>query len=146
MAEPIEVFVDGACLGNPGPGGYAAIIKRQEEEEVLSGGVPLTTNNKMELTAAIEALKRTPPESEVVIYTDSKYLLEGAIKWLPKWKRNSFKGSKGKTVKNLELWLELERLLRERKVRWIWVRAHSGHTENERCDELAKKEAKKYLK
>ncbi len=140
----VEVFVDGACLGNPGPGGFAAILKARGQEKVITGGEPQTTNNRMELRAAIEALRALKCPCQVKIHTDSRYLIQGATEWLPRWKKNEFRTADKKPVKNRDLWEELSRLMRTHRVEWIWVEGHAGHPENERCDRLARKEAEKW--
>jgi len=143
-SEEVEIFIDGACLGNPGPGGYAAILKACGREKVITGGEPKATNNRMEIRAAIEALKALKRPSRVKIYTDSKYLLSGATDWLSHWQKRGFRTADGKPVKNRDLWEELSRLLKVHEVEWIWVEAHAGHPENERCDKLARAEAKRW--
>ena len=142
--EEVEIFIDGACLGNPGPGGFAAILRARGHEKVLTGGEAQTTNNRMEIRAAVEALKALKKPSRVKIYTDSKYLLSGATDWLPRWKKKGFRTADGKPVKNRDLWEELSRLLKVHEVEWIWVEGHAGHPENERCDKLAREEARKW--
>ena len=132
-----HVFTDGACQGNPGPGGWGVVVKSQDGEYELSGGEPETTNNKMELTATIQALKSLPKGSRVELTTDSRYVQQGMRDWLPKWKRNGWKTSSKTPVKNADLWRELDTLSRKHKIEFRWVKGHSGHPENERCDELA---------
>jgi deoxyribose-phosphate aldolase len=144
--EGVEIFVDGACLRNPGPGGYAAVIKFPGEEKVLVGGEKFTTNNRMELMAAIKALEALKRPSRVRVYTDSRYLKDGITLWLPKWERNGFKTSQGRPVKNQDLWQRLAQLTRFHQVEWHWIRGHKGHPENERCDRLAREEARKQEK
>jgi len=134
------VYTDGACLGNPGPGGYCAIVRVSgQPERVVSGGKARTTNNEMELTAAAEGLKLAVSQaaSEVTVVTDSEYLVKGMTSWVRGWIRNGWKTSKGEPVKNRGLWEELHRLSQGRSVSWSWVRGHVGHPENERCDTLA---------
>ncbi|OAQ20507.1 deoxyribose-phosphate aldolase [Thermosulfurimonas dismutans] len=142
--EEVEIFIDGACLGNPGPGGFSAILRARGHEKVLTGGEAETTNNRMEIRAAVEALKALKKPSRVKMYTDSKYLLSGATDWLPRWEKRGFRTADGKPVKNRDLWEELSRLLKIHEVEWIWIEGHAGHPENERCDKLAKNEAKKW--
>lgn len=142
--EEVEIFIDGACLGNPGPGGFAAILRAGGREKVITGGEPKTTNNRMEIRAAIEALKALKKPSRAKIHTDSKYLLSGATEWFPRWEKRGFRTANGKPVKNRDLWEELSRLLKIHEVEWIWVEGHAGHPENERCDRLARKEAEKW--
>ncbi len=143
LNQEVEIFVDGACLGNPGPGGYAAILRSGAHEKVVTGRERETTNNRMELMAAIEALSALRRPSKVRIYTDSRYLLDGITKWLPEWQKNGFKTSSGKPVKNRDLWERLSELTRLHEVTWEWVEGHSGHPENERCDRLAREEARR---
>ena len=139
----IEVFTDGACSGNPGPGGWGVILRYKGTEKELSGGAPETTNNRMELTAVIEALKALKRECDVVIHTDSRYVMDGVQQWLPNWKQNGWKTSNKKSpVKNVDLWQELDTLLQKHNIRWIWVKGHNGHEENERVDKLARDFAK----
>ncbi len=141
-----EAYIDGACLGNPGPGGYAVIIKEADKETVLVGGEPETTNNRMELKALICALSYFKEPKRVKVYTDSEYLLKGTTEWLPKWKAQGFKTSEGKPVKNRDLWEEIDRLISIHKVTFEKVKAHSGVMLNERADRLAKEQAKKWQK
>jgi ribonuclease HI len=133
----VTVYTDGACLGNPGPGGWAALIDTAGERRELTGFEPATTNNRMELTAAIEALRALAAGSEVDLHTDSQYLRDGMTDWLPRWKRNGWRTSARKPVKNADLWQALDQLAATHRVRWHWVRGHDGHPENERCDALA---------
>ncbi len=141
----IEVFTDGACSGNPGPGGWGVILRYKGTEKELSGGAPETTNNRMELTAVIEALKALKRECDVVIHTDSRYVMDGVQQWLPNWKQNGWKTSNKKSpVKNVDLWQELDTLLQKHNIRWIWVKGHNGHEENERVDKLARDFAKSF--
>ena len=141
----IEVFTDGACSGNPGPGGWGVILRYKGTEKELSGGAPETTNNRMELTAVIEALKALKRECDVVIHTDSRYVMDGVQQWLPNWKQNGWKTSNKKSpVKNVDLWQELDTLLQKHNIRWIWVKGHNGHEENERVDRLARDFAKSF--
>ena len=138
----IEIFTDGACSGNPGAGGWAAILRYGEIEKELSGGDDSTTNNRMELTAVIEALKALKKECTITLYTDSRYVMDGVLSWLPNWKSNGWRTSNKKSpVKNVELWQELDKLLSEHKIKWVWVKGHNGHPENERVDRLARNEA-----
>ncbi len=134
----IEIFTDGACRGNPGPGGWGALLRYNGTEKCLKGYEPHTTNNRMELSAAIEALlalKR--PSCEVDLYTDSQYVRQGMMTWLSGWKKNGWKNSKKEPVKNIDLWQQLDELSTLHKIRWHWVKGHSGHPENERADALA---------
>lgn len=139
----IEIFTDGACSGNPGAGGWGAILRCGETEKEMSGGAKDTTNNRMELTAVIEALKALKRPCEITLYTDSRYVMDGVTQWLPNWKRNDWKTTNKKSaVKNLDLWQELDILLPIHKIQWVWVKGHNGHTENERVDKLARNESK----
>jgi deoxyribose-phosphate aldolase len=141
-----EAYIDGACLGNPGPGGFAVIIKEGDEETVLVGSEPETTNNRMELKALICALSYFKKPKRIKVYTDSEYLLRGAVEWLPKWKAQGFKTSEGNPVKNRDLWEEIDRLMSIHKVTFEKVKAHSGVLLNEKADRLAKEQAKKWQK
>lgn len=138
MSNPIEIFTDGACSGNPGPGGWAAILRSGAHEKELFGGETLTTNNRMELTAAIEGLKALKKPSSVILHTDSRYVMEGAMKWLGGWKTRSWKTADRKPVKNEDLWRALDEQLTRHDITWRWVAGHSGHIENERADLLAR--------
>jgi ribonuclease HI len=134
----IDVFTDGACSGNPGPGGWGAILRSGAHEKEISGGETLTTNNRMEMTAAIRALQSLKKPSQVTIHTDSRYLMDGATQWLKKWKSNGWKTSDKKPVKNDDLWRALEDASAPHEVSWRWVKGHSDHVENERADALAR--------
>lgn len=139
----IEIYTDGACSGNPGAGGWGAILRCGENEKELSGGADDTTNNRMELTAVIEALKALKRECEILLYTDSRYVMDGVNQWLPNWKRNGWRTTNKKSpVKNIDLWQELDALLPRHKIKWNWVKGHNGHPENERVDVLARDEAR----
>lgn len=141
MAARIEIFTDGACSGNPGIGGWGALLRYKDIEKELSGGAVNTTNNRMELTAVIEALKSLKTVCNITIYTDSKYVMSGITEWLANWKRNNWKTSNKKDdVKNVDLWLQLEKLIAPHEIRWVWVKGHNGHPENERVDTLARNE------
>ncbi|MDF2954293.1 MAG: Ribonuclease HI [Thermodesulfobacterium sp.] len=144
--EEIELYVDGSSLGNPGPGGWAVLIKSGEKEEILSGGEPLATNNQMELKAVISALSHFKEPKILKIYTDSEYVIKGVTEWLPKWKKRGYITSDGKPVKNRELWEVLERLINFHQVKWEKVSAHSGNFYNEKVDKIAKESAKKWRK
>jgi ribonuclease HI len=134
----VDIFTDGACSGNPGPGGWAAILRAATHTKEISGGEPATTNNRMEITAAIRALEALTKPAEVTIHTDSRYLMDGATLWLPRWKANGWKTADKKPVKNDDLWRELEAASASHKVSWRWVEGHSGHPENDRADALAR--------
>jgi ribonuclease HI len=135
----VQVFTDGACSGNPGPGGWGAIIRYGKREKELTGGEALTTNNRMELMAAISALEALTRGCSVDLYTDSNYLRDGITKWIHTWRRNGWRTSDKKPVKNAELWQRLDRALGKHRIQWHWVRGHAGHAENERADALARK-------
>ena len=135
---PVEIFTDGACSGNPGPGGWGAILRSGEHEKEIFGGDRLTTNNRMELMAAIKALEALKKPSTVMLYTDSRYVMDGLTKWLPRWKMNGWKTTDKKPVKNGDLWRELDEAASRHDVVWRWVRGHDGHLENERADVLAR--------
>lgn len=134
----VEIFCDGACSGNPGPGGYGAILRYNGHEKEISGGEPHTTNNRMELTAAIEALRRLTRPCRVVVTTDSQYVVKGMTEWIAGWQRRGWVNSKKEPVLNRELWEELAALADRHTIEWRWVRGHNGHVENERCDLLAR--------
>jgi ribonuclease HI len=139
MTTPrVDVFTDGACSGNPGPGGWGAILRSGAHEKEISGGERMTTNNRMELMAAIRALEALTKPSTVVIHTDSKYVMDGITQWLPRWKKNGWKTADKKPVKNEDLWRALEAECARHEVTWRWVRGHNGHAENERADALAR--------
>ena len=133
----IEIYTDGACSGNPGPGGWGAILCWNGFEKELSGGNPETTNNQMEMQAVIEGLEALKNPSEVTIYTDSKYVKQGAEEWLEGWKAKGWKTAAKKPVKNQELWERIDSLLQQHQVTFIWVKGHAGHEMNERVDKLA---------
>ncbi|MFO0294223.1 MAG: ribonuclease HI [Rhodospirillales bacterium] len=134
----VELFVDGACSGNPGPGGWGAILRWRGHEKELSGGAPETTNNRMELTAAIEGLNALRRPAQVRVTTDSTYVRDGITRWLKDWKRRGWKTADRKPVKNEDLWRALEDAAARHAVTWHWVRGHAGHAENERADALAR--------
>ncbi len=141
MVARIEIFTDGACSGNPGIGGWGALLRYKDIEKELSGGEIETTNNRMELTAVIEALKALKTRCNITLYTDSKYVMCGITEWLENWKNNGWKTSNKKSeVKNIDLWQQLDELIKQHEIRWVWVKGHNGHPENERVDTLARKE------
>uniref|UniRef100_A0A7C4QRK9 Ribonuclease H n=1 Tax=Schlesneria paludicola TaxID=360056 RepID=A0A7C4QRK9_9PLAN len=145
----VQLFTDGACRGNPGPGGWAYILRHPQsgKERVASGGAALTTNNQMELQAVIEGLSALKSRSEVEVITDSTYVAKGCAEWLPGWKRNGWRrrdGNHWRPIKNQELWQQLDALLHRHRVRFRHIRGHAGHPENERCDELAVAAALRY--
>ena len=133
------IYTDGACSGNPGPGGWGVVIKHSNQTKTLSGFEANTTNNRMELLAAIEALSYLEPESEVALFTDSQYVRQGMTSWLGNWKANNWQNSQKKPVKNKDLWQRLDQLATKCHVQWHWVKAHNGHPENELADSLARK-------
>lgn len=133
----IEIYTDGACRGNPGPGGWGALLRSGDHEKELWGGAADTTNNRMEMTAVIESLKALKRPSEVVLTTDSQYVRKGITEWISGWKRKNWKTAAGKPVKNADLWREIDKLAAGHKIDWRWVKGHSGHAENERVDDLA---------
>lgn len=134
----IDIFTDGACSGNPGPGGWAAILRVHGHERELSGGEEHTTNNRMELMAVIRALEALKRPSAIRLHTDSRYVMDGASKWIRNWKANGWKTADKKPVKNEELWRVLDAAMSEHTIAWKWVAGHSGHTENDRADALAR--------
>lgn len=133
----IEIFTDGACRGNPGPGGWGALLRAGSHEKELWGGEAHTTNNRMEMTAVIQSLKALKKPSEVILTTDSQYVRKGITEWIDGWKRKNWQTAARKPVKNADLWREIDSLAAVHKVDWRWVKGHSGHTENERVDDLA---------
>lgn len=137
MTDRVEIFSDGACRGNPGPGGWGALLRYKGHEKLLSGGEVHTTNNRMEMMAAIQALESLHRPCKVRVTTDSQYLHKGITEWLAGWKRRGWKTAGKKPVKNADLWERLDQALVAHEVEWHWVRGHSGHPENERADQLA---------
>jgi ribonuclease HI len=135
--DKVAIYTDGACRGNPGPGGWGAILRHGSREKELYGAEPGTTNNRMELTAAIAALEALKRPCEVTLTTDSEYLRKGITEWLAAWKRRGWKTADKKPVKNQDLWERLERATHGHKIHWKWIKGHSGHAENERADGLA---------
>ena len=135
--KTVIIYTDGACRGNPGPGGWGVLIKYREHSKEMYGGDASTTNNKMELTAAIEALKEIKEPCEIILYTDSKYVLKGIEEWIHNWKKRGWKGSNKKPVKNIELWKKLDELRDKHTIKWNWVKGHSGDPGNETADMLA---------
>lgn len=135
--DSVSIYTDGACLGNPGPGGWAALLRFGAQEKLLSGGEPHTTNNRMELLAAIQGLRALKRPCIVTIYTDSEYLKRGVTEWMPGWRKRGWKRKEG-TLANAELWQDLDAALQRHQVRWEWVRGHAGHAENERVDQAAR--------
>ncbi|WP_392562076.1 ribonuclease HI [Orbus sturtevantii] len=141
MLKKIDIYTDGSCLGNPGPGGYAAILKYKQAERILGEGYFLTTNNRMELLAAIVALEALTQKCDITLYSDSQYLRNGILSWIHNWKKNGWRTANKKTVKNVDLWTRLDAVVVKHNINWVWVKGHAGHIENERCDILAKESA-----
>ncbi len=139
MADRVEIWTDGACSGNPGPGGWGAVLRYGDREKELFGGEPDTTNNRMELMAAIQALEALKRPSQVSITTDSTYVRSGITDWIQGWKRNGWRTAAKKPVKNADLWRRLDDARGRHQVDWHWVKGHAGHPENERADELARR-------
>lgn len=144
-SKHVELFTDGACSGNPGPGGWGALLRYKGTEKELSGAEPDTTNNRMELMAAIEGLKAVKRTCDVTLYTDSKYVLQGVTEWMDGWKSRGWKTADKKPVKNQDLWMALDEQVNRHHVKWQWVKGHNGHIENERVDELARMAIKDML-
>ena len=144
IERSIEIFTDGACSGNPGPGGYAAIIRVDNKEVVISGGERDTTNNRMELMAVIEALKKDKVPSRIRITTDSNYVVRGMKEWIFKWIKNGWKNSQKRPVSNRDLWETLLKLSSGHEIEWNWIRGHNGHPENERCNRIARQAINRY--
>ena len=143
-SDDVKLYTDGACLGNPGPGGWAALLRYNGHEKELSGGLPDTTNNQMELMAAIRGLEALTRPVSVTIVTDSKYVMSGITSWMAGWKRNGWKTAAKKPVANQELWQALDAACQQHQVKWEWVKGHAGHPENERVDVLARSEAERF--
>src|SRR5262245_40387855 len=142
----VVIHTDGACSGNPGPGGWGAIVRHGEKITEMNGGEASTTNNRMELFAAISALESLPDGTPAELHTDSEYLRNGITQWLAKWKQNGWRTSDRKQVKNVDLWQRLEAAAQRHQVEWHWVRGHFGHDENERADELAREGMQPFLR
>jgi len=137
LSAPVEIFTDGACRGNPGPGGWAALLRYADTEKLINGAEAETTNNRMELQAAIEGLRQLKRPSDVHLTTDSEYLRKGINEWVHKWKRNGWRTAQKKPVKNQDLWEQLDELAGQHQIQWHWVKGHSGHAENELVDQAA---------
>jgi ribonuclease HI len=137
LTRVIEIYTDGACRGNPGPGGWGALLIRDKHQKTMHGGDPDTTNNRMELTAAIEALNALKGHSRVILYTDSKYVMDGINEWMPNWKKRGWKTAAKKPVKNKDLWQALDEAVERHEIDWRWVKGHDGNPGNEKADELA---------
>ena len=142
----VEIFTDGACRGNPGPGAWAVLLRYQEKERMLSGTEPNTTNNRMELMAAIQALGALKKSCQAVLSTDSQYVKKGITEWLPQWKRRGWRTANRTPVKNSDLWQQLDEQAQRHQVQWKWVKGHSGHPENDKVDQLANIALDKLLK
>lgn len=136
--KKVYIYTDGSCLGNPGAGGWAALLKFNQDEKVLQGREADTTNNRMELTAALKALEALKEPCEIELYTDSQYLRQGITEWMINWKRNGWKTASRKPVKNVDLWQAIDDAMTPHTISWHWVKAHNGHVENERVDTLAR--------
>jgi ribonuclease HI len=135
--DNVDIFTDGACRGNPGPGGWGALLRYGDREKTLKGAERVTTNNRMELMAAIAALEALGCRSRVKLTTDSKYVMQGITEWLANWKKRNWQTAAKKPVKNIDLWQRLDKAVQQHEVHWFWVKGHNGHVENERADELA---------
>ena len=142
--KKVQIFTDGSSLGNPGPGGWCAILRYNSHQKILKGGKKKTTNNEMEIMAVLEGLKALKEPCEVDLYTDSSYVAQAIKDWIYRWAKNNWKRSSKKEVAHREMWEEIYRLLNIHRVKPIWIKAHSGHTENEMCDKIAKEEASKF--
>lgn len=138
MSKFVEIYTDGACSGNPGPGGWGVLLRYNGNEKELCGGEKETTNNRMEMMAVIEALKALKKSSKVKLYTDSKYVMQGITEWMDGWKAKGWKTASKKPVKNKDLWLEMDDIVNQHDVEFYWVKGHAGHPDNERADELAR--------
>ncbi|RMA93108.1 ribonuclease HI [Hydrogenothermus marinus] len=143
--KKVEIFTDGSSLGNPGPGGWCAILRYNKHQKIIKGGKKKTTNNEMELLAVVKALKQLKKPCEVDLYTDSKYVVKAIKEWIHNWAKNNWKNSAKKEVSHKKLWQEIYNLMKIHKINPIWVKGHSGHKENELCDKIAKQEASKYI-
>ena len=145
MKQQVEIFTDGACHGNPGKGGWGVLLRCRKKEKTLYGGESTTTNNRMELTAAIMALESLQQPCKITLTTDSKYVLTGITEWIHNWKKKDWKTASGKAVKNADLWLRLDQACYRHNIHWKWVKGHSGHRENELVDALANKGANELI-
>ena len=138
MNKKVDIYTDGACSGNPGPGGWGVLIKIENENIELSGGDRETTNNRMELMAAIKALEEINKDYEITLYTDSNYVKDGITSWISNWKKNNWKTANKKDVKNKELWMRLDEAIKDKNISWVWVKGHAGNAGNEQADYLAR--------
>lgn len=146
ILKEVIIYCDGSCKGNPGPGGWAAILIYRGKRKILTGFARETTNNIMELTCAVKALEALKEPCTVVVYSDSTYLVKGITEWMQNWKEKKWKNSQKKLIKNLELWQQLDIFAQKHTIYWQWLKGHEGHPENEECDRLAKNEIKKRMK
>ncbi len=138
MKKQVEIFTDGSCLGNPGPGGYGVVLRYKNTEKTLAKGYKLTTNNRMEMLAAVVALQTLKEPCHVILTTDSQYVRQGITQWIHNWKKKGWKTAAKKPVKNADLWQALDQETTRHQIEWHWVKGHAGHRENEMCDELAR--------
>ena len=138
MNKKVDIYTDGACSGNPGPGGWGVLIEIDNENIELSGGNRETTNNRMELMAAIKALEEIDKDYEITLYTDSNYVKDGITNWISNWKKNNWKTASKKDVKNKELWMRLDEAIKDKNISWVWVKGHAGNAGNEQADYLAR--------
>ncbi len=138
MNKKVDIYTDGACSGNPGPGGWGVLIEIDNENIELSGGDKETTNNRMELMAAIKALEEIDKDYEITLYTDSNYVKDGITSWISNWKKNNWKTASKKDVKNKELWIRLDEAIKDKNISWVWVKGHAGNAGNEQADYLAR--------
>ena len=142
--KKVRIFTDGSSLGNPGPGGWCAILKYNQHEKILKGGKERTTNNEMELRAVLEGLRILKEPCEVELFTDSQYITKALSEWIFNWKKNNWKNSSKKEISHREMWEEIYNLINKHKVKPIWIKGHAGHKENELCDKIAREEASKF--
>lgn len=145
-SAPVEIYTDGACKGNPGPGGWGALLRQGHHEKKINGAEPHTTNNRMELTAVIKALETLKKTSHIILTTDSQYVKNGITRWIFQWKKNNWQAAHKKNIKNLDLWQILYNITLQHHITWQWVKGHDGHTENEIADKLANQAVEHYLK
>tara|TARA_B100001769_G_scaffold225167_1_gene186225 strand:- start:214 stop:648 length:435 start_codon:yes stop_codon:yes gene_type:complete len=138
MNKKVDIYTDGACSGNPGPGGWGVLIELNNKKIELSGGDKETTNNRMELMAAIKALEEIDKDYEITLYTDSNYVKDGITRWISNWKKNNWKTASKKDVKNKELWMRLDEAIKDKNISWVWVKGHAGNAGNEQADYLAR--------
>tara|TARA_B100001778_G_scaffold270946_1_gene232808 strand:- start:214 stop:648 length:435 start_codon:yes stop_codon:yes gene_type:complete len=138
MNKKVDIYTDGACSGNPGPGGWGVLIELNNKNIELSGGDKETTNNRMELMAAIKALEEIDKDYEITLYTDSNYVKDGITRWISNWKKNNWKTASKKDVKNKELWMRLDEAIKDKNISWVWVKGHAGNAGNEQADYLAR--------